>query len=315
MVDESLIDREMSCLKSLNPAFLNRAVAPVFQYLGPAANAKEFALADGIPPFDRLFLPVPPVLVRIFDIDIGKGDEVFKEMIGVIVEWSPANLDLRYKTIMQEQTALDKHHSRRGDATCKGTGATLSSENKVAGFETDVNYAHEAVWYSLVNNEQVTFGTVERSVAKSLEWDMKPRLLAAVGFALEGVDESTMKHLEETEAAALANELDTARKTRTRVSSSVPWPVVPLDSPAGTASRCNLLRYHFDIDILGLRFLPTAHIDQTTELVLQVSAFWQGRAADLQLALSSSDYSGPNVLARLSEAEPVRMEALPRVVE
>ncbi|KAL8454457.1 hypothetical protein Emed_000178 [Eimeria media] len=307
MVDESLIDREMSCLKSsLNPAFLNRTVAPVYLYLSPGKNAKQLSGGEEIPPFEHLFLPVPPVLVRLFDVDIGKKGEVIKEMMAVVVDWDPANLDSRFKAYGSELAAIEKKHVSAG--AVKGGGGMEGAEAQSSGSHTDVNYAHEAVWYSLVNNEQVRFSTAERSVARSLEWDTKPRLLGAFGFSLSGLNEGMKKHLEDAQAAVSPDGANGARQTFNSVDApTVQWPVVALDSlSAASTTRCKLLRYHFDVDVLGVRFLSTDEIEDTSDLLLQLSAFWQGRTTDLQLVLSPADSSGPNVVALLSETEPVR---------
>ncbi|KAL8269292.1 hypothetical protein Esti_006782 [Eimeria stiedai] len=301
MVDESLIDREMSCLKSsLNPAFLNRTVAPVYLYLSPGKNAKELTGGDEIPPFEHLFLPVPPVLVRLFDVDIGKKGEVIKEMMAVVVDWDPANLDSRFKAYGSELAAIEKEHVSAGAVEGKARAKTQSSDS-----HTDVNYAHEAVWYSLVNNEQVRFSTAERSVARSLEWDTKPRLLGAFGFSLSGLNEGMKQHLEDAQAAVSPDGPTLPRQTFNVVATpTVQWPVVALDSlAAASTTRCKLLRYHFDVDVLGVRFLST-ELEDASDLLLQLSAFWQGRTTDLQLVLSPADSSGPNVVALLSETEP-----------
>lgn len=303
MVDESLIDREMSCLKtSLNPAFLNRSVAPTFLYLGLRTTAKELPATDGLPPFNELLLPVPPVLLRLFDIDIDKKGEVVKEMIAVVVDWDPANLDSRSETVIKDLVTFERHYLPASIG--KGMDTAAHCERGLPGSGTDVNYAHEAVWYSLVSSEQVRFSTVERSAAKSLEWDSKPRLLAAFGFALDGVSKSMREIVEQVESEAI---LDSKEDTLRRSSPAVPRPVLALDNLAAvTASGCKLLKYHFDIDILGVRFLPSAKIDQTSEFMLQLCAFWQGSASGLQLALSPCDTPGPNIVAKLSDTEPVR---------
>lgn len=292
MVDESQIDREMSCLKtSLNPAFLQRTGAPVYLYLSPQTSVQALSFANGIPPFDQLLLPPPPVLLRIFDIDIEKGGEVTKEMIALIVEWSPANIDARYRAALQELEGLKSQDSGK----------------ELRDSETDVNYAHEAIWYSLSSKEQVAFATVEGSMAKSLEWDTKPRLLAAVGFTLSGTETSAKQPITAGKKAASASDSKGKEIRRGASTQLARWPVLALDNPAtAEISKCKLLRYHFDIDILGVRFLPTSQADQLSEYILQVSAFWQGKAKDLQLALSSSDFPAPNVIARFSETEPVR---------
>ncbi|KAL8441927.1 hypothetical protein Emag_006805 [Eimeria magna] len=305
MVDESFIDREMSCLKSsLNPAFLNRTVAPVYLYLSPGKNARQLSGEDEIPPFEHLFLPVPPVLVRLFDVDIGKKGEVIKEMMAVVVDWDPANLDSRFKAYGSELAAIEKKHVSTG--AVKGGGGMEEAETQGSGSHTDVNYAHEAVWYSLVNNEQVRFSTAERSVARSLEWDTKPRLLGAFGFSVGGLNEGMKKHLEDAQAAVSPDGAMRARQTLSSVATpTVQWPVVALDSlAAASTTRCKLLRYHFDVDVLGVRFLSTDEVEDTSDLLLQLSAFWQGRTTDLQLVLSPADSSGPNVVALLSETEP-----------
>lgn len=292
MVDESQIDREMSCLKtSLNPAFLQRTGAPVYLYLSPQTSVQALSFANGIPPFDQLLLPPPPVLLRLFDIDIEKGGEVTKEMIALIVEWSPKNIDARYRAALQELEGL----------------RSQDNDKELRNSETDVNYAHEAIWYSLSSKEQVAFATVEGSMAKSLEWDTKPRLLAAVGFTLGGTETSTKQPILAGKKAASASESKGKEMRREASTQLAHWPVLALDNPATVeVSKCKLLRYHFDIDILGVRFLPTSQADQLSEYILQVSAFWQGKAKDLQLALSSSDFPAPNVIARFSETEPVR---------
>ncbi|CDJ50656.1 C2 domain-containing protein, putative [Eimeria brunetti] len=298
MVDEQQIDREMSCLKtSLNPAFLQRTIAPVYLYLSPQTNVQSVALADGLPPFNQLLLPPPPVLLRLFDIDIEKGGEVVKEMIALAVEWSPANLDMRYRTALQKLKS-------------EGSGGSRSNgKQQLTEAVTDVNYAHEAIWYALANREQASFTAVEESVATTLEWDAKPRLLAAVGFAMNGASKSTNQRLGTATTAAKQQhrkQTNAEENIQWVVPPVAPWPVLALDNPAYVkASNCPLLKYHFDVDVLGIRCLPNSPAEQGgSELVLQVSAFWQGSAKDLQLALSSSDFPGPNVVARFSETEP-----------
>ncbi|KAL8431852.1 hypothetical protein ACSSS7_004981 [Eimeria intestinalis] len=306
MVDESLIDREMSCLKSsLNPAFLNRTVAPVYLYLSPGKNARHLSGGGEIPPFEHLFLPIPPVLVRLFDVDIGKKGEVIKEMMAVVVDWDPANLDSRFKAYGSELAAIEKEHVSAGAVRSEGGKAETGAQTSDS--PTDVNYAHEAVWYSLVNNEQIRYSTAERSVARSLDWDTKPRLLGAFGFSVSGLNEGMKKHLEDAHAAASPDGATRPHRTFNGMATpTIQWPVVALDSlAAASTTRCKLLRYHFDVDILGVRFLSTDELEDTSELLLQLSAFWQGRTTDLQLVLSPADSSGPNVVALLSETEPV----------
>ncbi|KAL8427755.1 hypothetical protein Efla_004087 [Eimeria flavescens] len=304
MVDEGLIDREMRCLKSsLNPAFLNRTAAPVYLYLSPGRNARELTASDGIPSFEQLFLPVPPVLLRLFDIDIGKKGEVVKEMMAVVVDWDPANLDSRFKAYSRDLAAIE--HSHVSSGVVKGVQAMADRDVECAGSRTDVNYAHEAVWYSLVNNEQIRFSTAERSVAQSLEWDTRPRLLGAFGFALSGINEGMKKHLEDAHRTTLLTSTADPHELIGCDPSAVSWPVLALDSlDVVQTTKCKLLRYHFDVDILGIRFVTTERAEQTSDLLLQLSAFWQGRSTGLQLILSPCDSSGPNVVALLSEKEP-----------
>ncbi|CDJ35979.1 LOW QUALITY PROTEIN: uncharacterized protein EMH_0049010 [Eimeria mitis] len=295
MVEEQCIDREMSCLKtSLNPAFLQRTAVPVYLYISPHANVETVTLSGGLPPFTQLLLPPPPIVLRLFDIDIEKGGEVAKEMIALAIEWSPANLDERYRAAIQK---LNSESSRER----MGNGKQLTES------VTDVNYAHEAVWYALANREQATFTAVEESMAKSLEWDAKPRLLAAVGFALNGIGEShSQPPSKKSPIAGHRRQTDVDDKKVGIIPQVASWPVLALDNPAYVkASNCPLLKYHFDVDVLGIRCLPNSPAQQGgSELVLQVSAFWQGSAKDLQLTLSSSDFPGPNVVARFSETEP-----------
>ncbi|CDI73909.1 C2 domain-containing protein, related [Eimeria praecox] len=343
MVDEQSIDREMSCLKtSLNPAFLQRTAAPVYLYLSPQTNVQSVALAQGLPPFSQLLLPPPPVLLRLFDIDIGKGGEVEKEMIALAIEWSPANLDVRYRAALQKVNS-EGYRGNQGNETqlkdivtdvnyaheaiwyslanrdldmryraalqkvdSEGYRGNQGNEMQLKDIVTDVNYAHEAIWYSLANREQAKFTAVEESVATSLEWDAKPRLLAAVGFAMNGFGKTPNRQKRPATTADSRNQGALDDKKPWAIPRVAPWPVLALDNPAYVeASECPLLKYHFDVDILGIRCLPDSPAVQgNSELVLQVSAFWQGSAKDLQLSLSSSDFPGPNVVARFSETEP-----------
>lgn len=309
LLDESLIDSQMKCLKtSLNPAFLNRTLAPVHLYLSPRADTKDLAFGDDMPPPDQLFLPLPPILLRIFDIDIGELGEVEKEMIALVVDWSPANLDLRYRNVIKAGEA-----ARFVKAYLADTGGTAFREHSSVSFSTDVNFAHEAIWYSLVNNEQIKFTAVEKSVAKSIEWDAKPRLLAAVGFTSKSADKVMTQCLDEANTAHTWKSAGTTSGVQSDIPLAMRWPVVALDSPAAAeALGCKLLMYHFDVDILGLRFLPTCKIDDTSDFVLQASGFWKRRATDVRLALSASDFPGPNVVGRYTEKEVVSRMTRPQ---
>lgn len=350
LIQERYIDKDLKVLGSTaNPSFLARAVAPVYLYTAPAAQRSPGASSSapghgpssplpalrddndkaggggglgrrashasmessnggerGLPAFDDLALPPPPIVVRLFDIDIGSKGEIEKEMMSIVVDWDPANLDKRQREFGDSLFQQEVEHLKLGSDVGK-KGASSSQTRR-----TDPNFANEAVWYSLLDNEQLAFDAVERSFTLGASWQGKPRLLASVGFASSACSayaESLVRETDDAWRNAVAAFYATPSKQWAMVFSPPrpEWPVVRLTDPKLVeAESFKLLYYEIDLDILGLRILDSGGLDPGTDYVLRISSFWpDDPAKPLEFLISCDDFPGPNVVSQFSE-NPVR---------
>ncbi|PFH31705.1 C2 domain-containing protein [Besnoitia besnoiti] len=305
------------------------------QRAGPAPSVCPEA-RSGLPDFGSLLLPPPPIVTRIFDIDIGDKGEIEKEMISVVVDWDPANMDERQRTfgdLLRRQEArqlkLRQRQARRkagvadltnGDSHSAATHAaddparalsvSAAESRPAAAVETDPNFANEAVWYALQGNEQLSFDAVERSFSLGVAWQKRPRLLASVGFSAGGCSALANNLIVQAEQRWLASLSAVSRGPayaagRQGCACATPeWLVYRLTDPAAVREDkgCHLLYYQIDIDLLGLRMLKTAGLEPSADYILKLSSFWpEDPECPLEFPLAPDDFPGPNIVAQFAD--------------
>ncbi|CBZ49741.1 hypothetical protein NCLIV_002280 [Neospora caninum Liverpool] len=310
--------------------------------LGSAVPSTERGLAGSMPNFGDLLLPPPPIVVRLFDIDVLESGELEKELISIVVDWDPANLDERQRIVgdllrSQEpghRTLRQRPSERRGDGledggenTSHSAGAQREANaGREVDSKTDPNFANEAIWYSLQDNEQLPFDVLERSVTLSNAWRTKPRLLASVGFsasACSPLAEQLTAQAEHRWLAARHEMLETDPRTQRgprRAAALIrqpEWAVYKLSDPEVVTKdkTIKLLYYEIDVDLLGIRVLEAGGLEPSTDYVLKVSSFWpEDPEKPLEFLLSAGDFPGPNIVCQYTD-RPLKQKLRRKAVE
>ncbi|EPR57782.1 C2 domain-containing protein [Toxoplasma gondii GAB2-2007-GAL-DOM2] len=360
-----------------NPSFLARTAVPVFLYMAPSLNSKalgprsgqETAEASGarsrgdasvslessstitdrslavpaspkrasMPCFVDLLLPPPPVVVRLFDIDVLESGDLEKKLISIVVDWDPANLDERQRTVGDHLRHQEATPPKLRQVSCEGGGDEREDrgkrlnasggahrdprEEREEDSQTDPNFDNEPVWYSLQDNQQLSFDVLERSVNLTNTWRAKPRLLASVGFSASAcsplADHLTSVAEQHWMAAfnGVKSEpgawrvVESSRAVSPALASQPEWAVYKLSAPEAVnrGETIQLLYYEVDVDLLGIRVVEGGGLEPS-DYVLKVSSFWPDDPdTPLEFLLSGEDFPGPNVVCQFTD-QPLKQK-------
>ncbi|KEP61237.1 UNVERIFIED_CONTAM: C2 domain-containing protein [Hammondia hammondi] len=360
-----------------NPSFLARTAVPVFLYTAPLLDSKalgphsgeETAEASGarsrgdapfslessststdrclsvppspkrasIPRFEDLLLPPPPIVVRLFDIDVLESGDLEKELISIVVDWDPANLDERQRTVGYLLRHQEARPPKLRQVSCEGGGDEREDhgkrlnasggahrgprEEREEDSPTDPNFDNEPVWYSLQDNQQLSFDVLERSVTLTNAWRAKPRLLASVGFSASACSPLAdhLTSLAEQHWLAALNGMksqpgarrvvESSRAASPALASQPEWAVYKLSAPEAVSrgETIQLLCYEIDVDLLGIRVVEAGGLEPS-DYVLKVSSFWPDDPdKPLEFLLSGEDFPGPNVVCHFTD-QPLKQK-------